>query len=131
MKVEQSGWYKTRDGRLAEVVVSDCVPNDFGTQYPVTGYIVKSGKFSWTLDGTHQVYGNESVNRDLVEYLGKERPKERKTVKMAPAFCSDSRGIHISRELFRSRKEADEALGPYVLRWLIDTPYEIEVEVDE
>lgn len=75
-KVESSGWYRTRDGKLAEVVVNlKCA------SLPVIGYVLDKtcGDF-WRSNG-HCCDGRESPY-DLVEYLGKERPKQPKKFKV-------------------------------------------------
>lgn len=68
-KVTESGWYRTRDGGLAE-----CVVADFEMEFPVRGYISNFNPCAWN------VYGKSARDKerkyDLVEYLGKERPKE-------------------------------------------------------
>jgi hypothetical protein len=123
MKVEHSGFYKTRDKRLAE-----CSFNQ--QNQSLHGYIEgSSGTYSWSKAGRCSGC-NEMC--DVVEYLGKERPKERKTVKMAPAlYCirCDSRTF-ITPELYKSEQEAKNDIGKIFVRWLIDTPMAIEVEVE-
>jgi hypothetical protein len=123
MKVTESGWYRTRDGRLAEVVVSD-----FKHGRPVIGYIIGEGFYlQWALTGDCDAVIDHAD--DLVEYLGKERPKQKKTVKMAPAlFYFD--GIYgVSTHLYKSEQQAKSQLSIFV-RWLIDT-HAVEVEVEE
>lgn len=72
-KVEQSGWYRTRDGRLAEVVVTGL---DSGRA--VIGYIVdEDDAETWDRRGCY-LNPNIDSEHDLIEYLGKERPREKK-----------------------------------------------------
>lgn len=120
-KVTESGWYRTRDGWDAEVVV-----NSAG--YGVTGYIHPLLLLQyWHSDGSHAM-NSPVTDNDLVEYLGKERPKRKKTIKIAPALCENLDGFFISDQLFESEEKA-RRLCDFV-RWLIGTPYAIEVEVE-
>lgn len=126
MKVEHSGFYKIRDGRLAEVVM---MPKSTMTKAVgvIDGYLTQG----WLENG--HADGDFSHPHDLIEYLGKERPKERKTVKMAPVLYIEDGDVYaISSSLYKSEESARE---PYYkksfIRWLIDTPMAIEVEVEE
>jgi hypothetical protein len=126
MKIEQSGWYRTRDGRLAEVVVSN-----LKIEFPVMGYITSGTKAAWNLNGQFSIDPITS-GYDLIEYLGKERPKERKTVKMAPAVTSHDRSgfYQTTSYLYSSQEEAKNDCGITFVRWLIDS-HAVEVEVKE
>jgi hypothetical protein len=128
MKVEHSGWYRTRDGRLAEVVYNP--RQNFGSfSRAAHGYIEGEGcTRMWAVDGHYCDYEGPSVGADLIEYLGKERPKQKKTVKMAPALV---RGGHyaVSNYFYESESKARTGCAGFV-RWLIDT-HAVEVEVDE
>ena len=128
-KVESSGWYRTRDGRYAEVVVNPkvnprsvfgCVENEHGFR-------------TWYINGHYHDYTAPAVSIDLVEYLGKERPKQKKVVRMAPALIlEDDGGYHvISREIYPTEQAAKNDHGDNFVRWLIDTPYAVEVEVPD
>lgn len=84
-KVLESGWYRTRDGREAEVVV-----NLNGGKFKVVGYI--SGATiaqSWQDNGYCML--DIKTQGDLVEYLGKERPKEPKKYKTTVVLYEDGR----------------------------------------
>lgn len=129
-KVTESGWYRTRDGGLAE-----CVVADFEMEFPVRGYISNFNLCAWN------VYGKSARDKerkyDLVEYLGKERPKQKKVVRMAPALIledpEDTGGYYsVSSEIYRSEESAKNDQGhDFFVRWLIDTPYELTVEINE
>ena len=126
MKVEQSGWYKTRDGRLAEVVVSP-----FEREFPVFGYVLGVDDCTWTSCGEFDP-DTKNGSLDLVEYLGKERPKERKTVRMAPALCREKDGSYfISTAIYEDSDMAEYQENRHFVRWLIDTPMAVDVEVQE
>jgi len=125
MKVEHSGWYRTRDGRLAEVVISEYRGN-----HPVIGYIAgeDGGTRVWSIEGEWRLNFVSPV--DLREYLGKERPKQKKTVKMAPALCKNAEGEYvITTWLYQSEERAKNNVFGFV-RLLIDT-HSVEVEVEE
>lgn len=131
--VTESGWYRTRDGRLAEVVV---LPFPTPSPYPVQGYVLATDCTGavvahWLRDGTN---GDTPRPYDLVEYLGKERPKEKKVVRMAPALLKTGSSLlyshEVSFELYDSQEKAKEDYPGQFVRWLIDTPYEISVEVE-
>ena len=126
-KVTQSGWYRTRDGRLAEVV---CNPK--GQDRPCLGYVENELSFrSWFVNG-HYHDKFPSADADLVEYLGKERPKQKKVVRMAPSLLCDQRGYYlISDHIHDSEKKARDWYKETFVRWLIDTPYAIDVEVPD
>lgn len=126
-KVTESGWYRTRDGRDAEVVVN----HNQNCAEPVLGYVVGGSTTRlWNLDGKY--YFNHQSCLDLVEYLGKERPKQKKVVRMAPALLKYISGDYrISVWLYESEERAKEAQGGMFIRWLIDTPYAIDVEVPD
>lgn len=69
-KVEQSGWYRTRDGSFAEVLFNkhiDYVPGFFENSTIMN---------QWDRNGRHAFPTTPVTDPDLVEYLGKERPKE-------------------------------------------------------
>ena len=122
MKVEQSGWYKTRDGRLAEVIM---MPKS--TLYKAIGVIDGDISRVWLENG--QLDADLSHPNDLIEYLGKERPKERKTVKMAPALYKYTDGTYaVSSYMYKSESDAKVCAG--FVRWLIDT-HAVEVRVEE
>jgi hypothetical protein len=126
MKVEQSGWYRTRDGRFAEVVVTKLE----GSNYPVAGFIEDvSFRHSWARNGSIAFDSSVLDPTDLVEYLGKERPKERKTVKMAPALFYAGGYYGVTPCLYKSEQCARSQASEFV-RWLIDT-HSVTVEVDE
>tara|TARA_R110000868_G_scaffold250282_3_gene506764 strand:- start:44 stop:400 length:357 start_codon:yes stop_codon:yes gene_type:complete len=76
-KVESSGWYRTRDGRLAEVVVSN-----LDSSRAVIGYIMDHDySEEWGINGRYlDPYLDSKI--DLIEYLGKERPKQPKKFKV-------------------------------------------------
>lgn len=85
-KVTESGWYRTRDGRDAEVVV-------FPTRqrFNVYGYIFPCPTSeSWDEMGFYDAECRQHRN-DLVEYLGKERPKEPKKYKTTVVLYADGR----------------------------------------
>ena len=126
MKVEHSGWYKTRDGRLAEVVVTQTTSDRV-----LVGYIVGAGDYEvWNKAGDF-IDPSKEHGYDLIEYLGKERPKQKKTVKMAPALIKEANCEYlVTTWLFQSEERAKNNVFNFV-RWLIDTPMAIEVEVEE
>jgi hypothetical protein len=124
MEVEHSGFYKTRGGDFAEVII-----NREGKP-PVVGYIVGFFNGYWTLEGLW--IDGEKSGLDLIEYLGKERPKQRKTVKMAPALCQSVTGTRwLTDTIYASETQAKDDNAKSFVRWLIDTPYEISVEAEE
>lgn len=57
-------------------------------------------------------------------------PKPKKIVRMAPALSKSSNGYFITGTIFQSEEIAKERSTNFS-KWLIDTPYAIEVEVDE
>lgn len=120
MKVENSGWYHTRDGRLAEVVVGP----------KICGYIVGTVTcpLFWAEDGEGESLSHKA---DLIEYLGKERPKQKKTIKIAPALMISYGKYCVTGNLYDSEDKAKADCGRHFVRWLVDTPYEISVEVEE
>jgi len=126
MEVENSGWYRTRDGRLAEVVVH----RSKRTSFCAVGFIEGDDESEgWTTEGLSIIY--ETCVNDLIQYLGKERPAERKTVKMAPAlFCINGVTYGVTSSLYKSEQHAKSQLSDFV-RWLIDTPMAVDVEVQE
>lgn len=119
MKIEYSGFYKTQNGRIAEVVVGP----------KIVGYIIDHPvcPLFWNCEGQGELSRGAS---DLVEYLGKERPKK-KTIKMAPVLFKDKGLYSVGKELFSHKEYARACWGDEFVRWLIDTPYEIEIEVEE
>jgi hypothetical protein len=127
MKVEHSGWYRTKNGSLAEVLI--------GAR--IFGHVVNLGvsPVFWTMEGASE---NCSSIYNLIEYLGKERPKQRKTVKMAPALfksCSLTNpgrkdGFFVTDQLYSSEEHARKDFPFSLVRWLIDT-HAIEVGVEE
>jgi hypothetical protein len=131
MKVTKSGWYKTRDGRLAEVVMMPRSP-----LYKSVGVIDGYASQVWLENG--ELEQDKSHPLDLIEYLGKERPKQRKTVKMAPALfksCSLTNpvrkdGFFVTDQLYSSEEHARKDFPFSLVRWLIDT-HSVTVEVDE
>ena len=121
-KVEQSGWYETRDERIAEVVV-----NQDGGKFKVVGYVSGTTIIQTWQDNGHCMLDIETPI-DLIKYLGKERPKRKRVVKMAPVLCENLDGFFISDQLFASEEKA-KMLSDFS-RWLIDT-HAVEVEVEE
>lgn len=122
-KVTESGWYRTSGGRDAEVVVN----SEQKFVQPVIGYVVDGVvPQTWGRDG--RMYKNFGCSLDLIEYLGKERPRQKKVVKMAPALCENLDGFFISDQLFDSEEKARK-LSDFS-RWLIDT-HAVEVEVPD
>jgi hypothetical protein len=124
MKVEHSGFYKMRDGRLAEVVMMPKSP-----LYKSVGVIDGYATQVWLENG--ELEQDKSHPLDLVEYLGKERPKEKKTVKMAPALCKGPTETHwLTDNIYVSEEQAKDKCGSCFVRWLIDT-HAVLVEIDE
>lgn len=71
MKIEQPGFYRTRHGRIAEVVGRvTSVPQTFPWVGLVNGVAV-NGACSWRDDGTYASDPSKEDGRDLVAYLGK------------------------------------------------------------
>jgi hypothetical protein len=128
-KVEQSGFYRTRDGRDAEVVVRK-TKNAKPFDIVATGFIGEdnSNSYLWQLDGRYYNYNEDEV--DLIKYLGKERPKQKKVVRMAPVLCFNHQDYWLSDEFYESEMTA-RINQAFFVRWLIDTPYEISVEVPD
>lgn len=126
-KVTESGWYRTRDGRDAEVVVSE-----YKGTHPVIGHIAGEygGTRSWTLQGLWRPDTDAPV--DLIEYLGKERPAQKKVVKMAPALTITTydKIYAITDWLYSSEEKAREDNEEDFVRWLIDT-HSVDVEVPD
>jgi hypothetical protein len=95
----------------------------------VIGYILGESTVTrgWTRDGQLRISREDTL--DLVEYLGKERPKQKKTVKMAPALVRYTSGHYaVSNYFYESESEARTCAG--FVCWLIDT-HSVTVEVDE
>ena len=71
------GFYRTRGGDLAEILQVD--NPRLKSSYPVRG-LIGCYSVTWTIAGFASNTGPES-QEDLIEFLGTEKPKEKKTVK--------------------------------------------------
>jgi len=83
------GFYRTRAGDLAEVVqILDLDPR-LTEYYPARGLIGTSVPYQgeWTMAGSALPFGQDSIDggyessKDLITFLGAERPREKKMVK--------------------------------------------------
>jgi hypothetical protein len=97
----------------------------------VIGWDARDGGkvFAWSEDGRYPF--DRASGFDLVEYLGPELPKPKRKVKMAPFLLKGVDGRpYLSQTFYR---DGDDYPGgsDVVIRHLIGTPYEIEVEVEE
>jgi hypothetical protein len=86
--------------------------------------------FSWCEDGKYLPTTMESSGYDLVKYLGTELPKPKRIVKMAPFLLKGLDGRPYLGQTFY--RDGDDYPGgsDVVIRHLIGTAYEIEVEVE-
>jgi hypothetical protein len=94
-------------------------------RYPL--YLNQKGKLVFTNEqGNEQGYSESFVCPDKYEIY--TEPKKR--VRYAPAlYASGLSGRHmVGRDLFASEQIAKDAYGIVFIRWLIDTPYAVEVE---
>jgi hypothetical protein len=55
---------------------------------------------------------------------------KKKVVRMAPALCCNKDRHYLSSILYSTEGEAKKSWGTHFLKWLIDTPYAVNVEVD-
>lgn len=122
MNIDKVGYYKTRKGSRVHVVGFSEV-----NTYPVIGVFVgsHSAPMMWTRQGEANIAVLNADN-DLVEYIG-ERLK--KKVKLAPALCHTFGDYYVENSMYASENEAKR--NKTFVKWLIDTPYAIEVEVEE
>lgn len=123
-KVTESGWYRTRDGRLAEVLFNKYI--DY-----VPGFFENSTILNqWDRDGRHAFPYTPVTDPDLVEYLGKERPKQNKVVRMAPALIKEGGNYFVTGYVYHSAESANLHYPKEFIRWLIDS-HGIDVEVPD
>jgi len=71
------GWYRTRSGEIAEVF--QVLDARFKEEYPGRGFIGKH-IYSWTKLGDFHYHDPVATSEDLIEYLGEDKPKEKKMV---------------------------------------------------
>lgn len=120
------GYYRTRDGRIAKVAGNN---KDARLRHQVVGWL-SDEMCAWHADGSYSSV-TLRLGLSLVEYLGPELPKPKRKVKVAPAlFQIVCNYYYITHQCFSSETEARSATTGFI-RWLIDTPYALEVEVDE
>ena len=59
-------------------------------------------------------------------------PKEKKKIKLAPSLTKDKDGhYHVTHALHESVAHAKDCCSWSFVRWLVGTPYELEVEVGD
>lgn len=131
-KVDKDGWYQCRNPEwVAHVVVAHDL-----MEWSVTGFIYHDNAAAsvdlWHSDGRYLF--TEDNQKDLITYLGTERPKQKRKVKMAPALLSRGElGYWITDRLYESEEQIKSELQhsqSKLIRWLIDT-HALEVEVDD
>jgi hypothetical protein len=59
-----------------------------------------------------------------------ELARHKKVVRMAPVLCHHRDRHYLSTLLFSTEEEAKKIEGFHFIKWLIDTPYAVDVEVD-
>jgi hypothetical protein len=124
MKLEEGKYYRTRGGEKVRCIAVSS--QDYGEEY---GALCKSQchpiPWSYTIDGCFVSTKQEHVEDIIAEW------KEKQTAKLAPAVFETMKGsFYVSDKLFESEEEARRyGIYPFV-KWLIGTPYEIEVEVE-
>lgn len=65
------------------------------------------------------------------EFTEVKLAKQKKVVRMAPALVEYNKGHYcITETMFATNTEAEIINKPHFRRWLIDTPYAIDVEVE-
>lgn len=124
-RVEQSGWYRTRDGQEVECIAIWSRPCGNGFQATC---LDKNEAYDVTAYGRYLINPEHEHGLDLVEYLGKHRSKQKKVVRMAPVLCKTDSEIYVSTKLFASEANAKKCVD--FVRWLIDT-HSVEVEVPD
>lgn len=98
-KVTESGWYGTRSGILAEVIVYPEGCRD-DLQF-VEGYVDDMFRHYWTESGHCEVYedgATEENEFDLVVYYGKEKPKLPKRTKWINLYLNGKAEIYSTED---------------------------------
>ena len=118
------GFYRTRGNEIAEVVQIMDPRLDDG--YPARGFL--QGKTAWALTGDFLHPGN-TTERDLIEYLGTEKPREKKMVKKVIRHWVNVYTRYKSQP-FTTRVRADEGAATGRIDCVEMTgEYEMEEEV--
>lgn len=124
------GWYRTRDGELAEVLT--ITHPRLGKLWTVLGFYTTNGarQTTWDKAGQHGISGQES-SFDLVTYLGTEKPKRKvkrtvEVVRWANVYPGDIFPV------FGSKENADKSSASTRIACVeLRGSYEVEEEVDE
>lgn len=124
IKLEEGKYYRTRGGDKAKCIAVST--QDHGEEY---GALVISDDYAYprpyTVEGRYVANKVEHFDDIIAEW------KEKRTVKMAPALYKLTSGaLCISGLIFESEDDARQRCVDFI-KWLIGTPYEIEVEVEE
>lgn len=124
IKLEEGKYYRTRGGDKAKCIAVST--QDHGEEY---GALVISDDYAYprpyTVEGRYVSNEMEHFDDIIAEW------KEKRTVKMAPALYQSAVGTYLSYKFFESEEQARTYGSTSFVRWLIGTPYEIEVEVSE
>ena len=116
------GFYRTRGGEIAEVV--QIMNARLEERFPARGL----GAERWQLSGDYYDYGRKSCY-DLIEFLGTEKPKEKKMVKKTLTRWAN---IYEGRDVatFATKEHADLRAG-FCRLACVELTGEYEVEVFE
>jgi hypothetical protein len=127
------GWYRTREGGLAEIIA--IIPPRLGWGYTVWGFlnhIDKTKDTGWTAEGKHYMYGDRP--NDLITYLGTEKPK-RKVKRTVEVVRWVNVGPSTGHLYFPTKEKADEWAADYgsdrIACVELRGSYEVEEEVEE
>ena len=124
------GWYRTRSGEIAEVF--QVLDARFKEEYPGRGFIGKN-IYSWTKLGDFHFHDPVATSEDLIEYLGEEKPREKRMVKKTLECWVNvyQTAVNTSTDGFawHSKEEAEGGAAPG-LTACVEVTGEYEVEED-
>jgi len=119
------GWYRTRDGALAEVLhISD--PR-FRDTYSVRGFI-NGVKTDWKGDGESSTHCGPARPGSLITFIGTEKPKETRMVKKTLTRWAN---VYKSGVIgnFTTKENAEESSFGCIACVELTGEYEVEEEV--
>ena len=123
------GWYRTRDGGLAEVLT--IMHPRLEDEFPVNGFIRGDPEAEmWTFNG-RAVRDDIQSQFDLITYLGTEKPKHRvkrtaEVVRYVNVYPDATSEVHPIREIAEAK-----ALAGRIACVELRGSYEVEEKVDE
>ena len=111
-KVEKDGWYQCRNPKWVAHVLADL---ELMTKWPVSGIIYftdgKPSQESWKADGSYM--WSITHERDLVAYLGTERPKQNREIVTKPKKIQSWLKLYDNGEVFgyESIEECEKSMS--------------------